>query len=145
MQVPSAYVSSINPFDGSLITFYPRRPNPALSSQRGGAKNARLRRIITGDEVILTPESVKALRITLPSAPLPNSGLHRRYIAANFQDSGPARNQNGLYPVPIRTTLTQNLSLDVDSWFLGSLDPFSALPQVGGEPIPKRSLIEYCK
>jgi len=37
------------------------------------------------------------------------------------------------------------LTFGVDSWYLGGFDPFSALPEQDGEPIPKQSLICHCK
>ena len=133
----------------------PRRLNYGLDTDeaeqgnaRNGVKKARLRRIITGGEVILTPESVHALQSLRASAPayaIP-TGILLPYVSYWGRGSSDSfdLNQNG----NIKPLLAGGIPPGVDPWFLGSpsgLDPFSSLPHTEAEPIPKNCLLFHCK
>ena len=154
MRIPDSDVSSCihASLNFSLIFCPQRRPNQGSNSDqeeqgnsRKGGKNARLRRIITGSELILTPESVDALQNMAAAAP-----------AESFSHDKPHpyfSNRNlefpeglGLFRSPDSTPLLAGgISSGTDPWFLGGLDPFNSLPHTDGEPLPKKSLICHCK
>jgi hypothetical protein len=103
--------------------------------------NARSRRIITGSEVILTPESVEALRGTGSADML---GPHPYRFTESITKTTISRGAPFLHASTIRPVFAEDLSLGGDPWLLGGCDPFSLLPATDGEPIPKRFLICYC-
>jgi hypothetical protein len=121
-----------------------RRTNQE-QSERAGASNARLRRIIAGSEVILTTESIEDLQepgSLANSLPFPLPYHSRRSptrrdlqvsLGAPFLQAGPAQ--------PISQV---EKSLGELSPF-GGFDPFSIFPLVEGGPIPKKTLMCYCK
>ncbi|XMA17754.1 hypothetical protein WAI453_010545 [Rhynchosporium graminicola] len=91
----------------------------------GKAAVSRMRRMITGKEVILTAESIDALAI-VSSASKPMRRQHNiRRIRPQVDNIEPS---NGLF--------------DTDIEFHG-LDPFSVMPETVGEPVPKKLLIRY--
>ena len=122
------------------------RSNHGSPSNGRAVKNTRLRRIIDGSDVILTPESVEALHIPSPAASQPMSDEKWRpycFLELNSLvepiDGGPFLHSGLNRPV-----YPEDLTFGVDPWFLGGLDPFSSLPETEGEPIPKSCLIGYC-
>ena len=137
---------------GSLISWCLRRPNQGSNSDqddqgnsRKGAKSARLRRIITGSEVILTPESVDALQNSRAAAAagLNSDEILRPYFSNDhfgFPDSSILLRTSGSRPL-----LSGYIPPGIDPWFLGGLDPFSSLPHTDEEPLPKKSLIYHCE
>lgn len=139
-------------FNCSLIFCPQRSPNQGSNSDqdeqgnsRKGGKNARLRRIITGSEVILTPESVDALQNMGAPAPaelLSDDNPHP-YFSNGILESPESL---GLFRSPGPTPLLAGgIPPGTDPWFLGGLDPFNSLPHTDGEPLPKKSLICHCK
>jgi hypothetical protein len=160
MRVQDPYVSTRSSGDQaslncSLIFCGQRRPNrgskPDQDEQgnsRKGVKNARLRRIMTGSEVILTPESVDALQSLGAAAPaVPNSDGKLLPYFTNWE-LGYTDNLALIRTRDSRPLLAGGIPPGVDPWFLGNpsgLDPFSTLPNTDGEPIPKKSLIFHCK
>ena len=160
MQVQDFYVSTRSIGDQtslicSLIFGGQRRPNQGSNpdqdeqgNSRKVVKNARLRRIITGSEVILTPESVDALQSLGAAAPAePNSDGNLPPYLTNWED-GFTHNLGLLQTQDFRPLLAGGIPPGVDPWFLGGpsgFDPFSTLPNTDGEPIPKKSLIFHCK
>ncbi|KAL2070500.1 hypothetical protein VTL71DRAFT_13526 [Oculimacula yallundae] len=138
------------------VYIVPRKANDNSHSgaaETGKAAVSRMRRIMTGEEVILTPESVDALAVfgsvSQPmSTPYETSGMEPR---AN--DTAPS---SGLVETDIESMLLQSLqfrpkSPNVVSGLkyisppitIGGLDPFSVLPETAGEPVPKQLLIRY--
>lgn len=109
---------------------------------RKAVKNARLKRIITSSEVILTPESIGSLQ-NLGAAPaIHNSdgNLHSFFINADTFDLIQLQDS--------RLLLAGGIPPGSDPWFLGGssgLDPFSSLPHIDREPIPKKALIFHYK
>ena len=83
----------------------------------------------------MTPESVDALQ-NLAAAPAePNSGGNLAAFLANTEILSP----------DLRPLLAGGIPPGIDPWFLGGMDPFDSLPHTEGEPLPKKSLICYCK
>jgi hypothetical protein len=154
VRISDSYVSSriSNSLNCSLI-FHPQSGSNQGSNSdqedqgnsRKGGKNARLRRIITGSEVILTPESVDALQniaAAAPAEPISDGNLDPYFSngdIGSLEDFALIGS-----PVP-RPLLAGGIPPGTDPWFLGGLDPFNSLPHTDGEPIPKKSLICYCK
>lgn len=87
----------------------------------------------------MTAESVAALQ---------NSGdrdldlftLQPYYFDDLLAEMGPLETA----PLLLPSSEKDNSTLSVDPWFLGGLDPFSALPEIDGCPIPKATLLYYC-
>lgn len=142
MQVPDSHVSRVNPFQ-SLTNHInlSRRPNQD-QSERGRARNARLRRIITGNEVILTSESVNDLQET-GSGPM--LGPYPYFSRQPDSDMEIVRRAPFLHTSPARPVIPDDLSLGSPARLLGGLDPFSVIPSTEGEPIPKKTLMCYCE
>lgn len=112
---------------------------------------SRLKRIMTGEEVILTTESVYALaESSSVVAPRP-----RRYADT---DHFPLLDAHRFNPNVTGRSLLQTLTLrpkspnvasglhyspPLDS--LSTFDPLSMLPEIEDEPVPKQLLIKYCE
>ena len=137
----------------SLILGSKRTPNQGSNSDqdeqgnsRKGGKNARLRRIITGSEVILTPESVDALQnmvaAAAPAEPISDDNLHPYFSNGSFESLERPELFHSSGSTPL---LEGGIPPGADPWFLGGLEPFNALPHIEGEPLPKKSLIGHCK
>lgn len=110
---------------------------------------SRLKRILTGEEFILSTESVLALAEGSQVAP----PQPRRY--AN-PDQLPLLNANSFEPSNTGSSFFQNLTMRPKSPNVASglyytpplgitstFDPFSLLPEMAGEPVPKQLLIRY--
>ena len=123
------------------------RPKHEPLFDRGVVKNTRLRRIIDGSDVILTPESIEDLQIPPPAGPRSMSDenwLPYRFLELS-KEAEPIDRRPFLYSATSRPIYPEDIISGVDPWFLGGLDPFSSLPEVEGEPIPKSTLIGYCE
>ena len=105
---------------------------------------------MAGEEVILTTESVYALagNIVLDPRPTPYAATDQ------FTSPDPLNlNANNSHSSFVRTLSIRPKSPNVASGLyytppLDSLrifDPFSLLPEMEGEPVPKQLLIRYCK
>ncbi|KAK0119672.1 hypothetical protein ONS95_011109 [Cadophora gregata] len=112
-----------------------------------------MRRIMTGEEVVLSSESVNALAIlsstsgtidTLPEAGgVPQSltgvescdGLLESSVGSGKLQSLPFR--------PKSPNVASGLKYNSPSVSIGGLDPFLVLPETSGEPVPKQLLIRY--
>lgn len=118
-----------------------RRANRPQSDRGGAAGNARLRRIVTGSEVILTTESIKDLQDSVPRfSPLPQSHLYSSDQSTTELDiaSGmPFLHAGFAQQVSQAETNLGNL------WLLSGFDPFAVLPIIDGGPIPKKTLMCY--
>lgn len=120
-----------------------QEPGPKVA---GKTAVSRFRRIMTGEEVILTPESVAALASSVStSATEPASELINIPHKADLSPPASRRTPLSGYsfttrPIPatVASGLQYNNSLD-------NYDPFSILPDMKGEPLPKHLLIRYCK
>jgi hypothetical protein len=118
----------------------------------GKATISRLRRIRTGEEVVLTLESVEELA---RAASEPEAMFSPFDTAADLQP--PVEVANYVTPsidsdwdhiLPLRPNspnVASGLSYRLPSHQLVKLDPFSILPETSGEPIPKELLIRYCQ
>jgi hypothetical protein len=135
---------------GSLIQQSYSNPQLAIVDD-GTPTISRLKRIMTGEEVILTTESVYALaESSSVAAPRP-----RRYADT---DQFPLLDTHSFNPNLVGSTFSQTLTLrpkspNVASGLhytppldaLNTFDPFSLLPDIDGEPVPKQLLIKYCE
>jgi hypothetical protein len=140
MQVPEASVRTFCPFQLLTNQFWGIRIHQPPYTARGGAQNARLRRIITGDEVVLTTESVAALqKIGDPRIPGIGNVLKLDHPEGLRTETSPSA------VVPFLHTTTPHLASDGDPWFMGGLDPFSTLPETANAPISKEILLYHCK
>jgi uncharacterized protein YciI len=118
-----------------------RRPNHDDQVESGTArkrgKNARVKRFITGSEVILTPESVDALQKVATASPYHNLTPYFSGRAIGpFADLNGTSGSNAL----LRAGLSSG-----NPWFLGGIEPFNSLPHTDGEPFCQRTLIRHCK
>jgi hypothetical protein len=111
---------------------------------------SRLKRILTGEEVILTTESVLALAET-PESSLVVAPRTRRYA---YSDQFPLLDPSN--PSSAGSTFLQNLTMRPQSpnvasglyynsplGAMSTFDPFSLFPEMVGEPVPKQLLIRY--
>jgi hypothetical protein len=118
----------------------------------GKATISRLRRIRTGEEVILTPESVEELTRATPE---PEAMFSPFNVTADLQPGMEVANYvmpsididwDQILPLrPNSPNVASGLSYKLPSHHLVKLDPFSILPETSGEPIPKELLIRYCQ
>jgi hypothetical protein len=95
--------------------------------------------------VILTLESVDALQnLGAPATAgyKPDGTLHP-YPSIRYTDS-PDSLTLFSYSDP-KPVLAGAIPPGTDPWFLGGFDPFSSLPHIDEEPLPKKLLISYCK
>jgi hypothetical protein len=133
--------------DGSLIQPSPSNPNQLDPAKDGVPTISRLKRILTGEEVILTTESVLALaEVSQVVAPLP-----RRYAysdkfplldPSNTSSAGNTFLQN-LTTRPQSPNVASGLYFTSPLGTMSTFDPFSLLPEIVGEPVPKQLLIRY--
>lgn len=126
-----------------------RKPEPesALGSRTSGKTAiSRFRRIMSGEEVILSSESVAALASAAfmsalePTSPEPVIVSHNAQLVLQEPHTQKFLTQSRGYAVTIpniSSGLNYNNGLD-------SYDPFSILPDIEGEPVPKQLLIRYC-
>lgn len=125
---------------------------------------ARLRRVVSGNEVTLTPESIDALAAEAQEAsPLHNADMDLQLFSPPVEEVVGER-INEHFPPKLdfyTTTMTQSwlsfrprspnvasgLGSHLDLIFLGGMDPFSSLPSDTnvGEPILTELLVNYCK
>jgi hypothetical protein len=113
---------------------------------------SRLRRIKTGEEVILTSESVEELA---RAASEPEAMFSPFNATADLQPGVEIANHvapsidsdwDPILPLrPNSPNVASGLSYKLPSHQLVKLDPFSILPETSGEPIPKELLIRYCQ
>lgn len=133
-----------------------RKSEPeSTSGSRNSGKTAisRFRRIISGEEVVLSPESVAALASSAFIAalePAPESvSLTSLTYNADIIRQEPhtqrflARSRGYAVSIlPEQPNITSGLNYNNG---LESYDPFSILPDIEGEPVPKQLLIRYCR
>ncbi|ESZ92595.1 hypothetical protein SBOR_7012 [Sclerotinia borealis F-4128] len=93
--------------------------------------DARDRRIFTGEEVLLSLESVEDLRSARPSYG------STRTPTDETQLWFPSRTPT--YDIEMQALFWPNLTSDI----VGGFDPFSVLPNTTGDPLSKSTLIEY--
>jgi hypothetical protein len=115
----------------------------------GKATISRLRRIRTGEEVILTPESVEELARATPRAtPAQHEAaadLHPIVELATCVTPSATSDWDHILPLrPNSPNVASGLSYKLPSRSLDKFDPFSVLPETSGEPVPKELLIRYC-
>ena len=113
---------------------------------------SRLKRILTGEEVILTTESVYALADnSLVAAPRPrryeSHGEFPHLDSRNFNVSNAGGNfVHDIAMRPKSPNVASGLSYIPPlgmSRILSTFDPFSLLPETADEPVPKQLLIRY--
>jgi hypothetical protein len=110
---------------------------------------SQLKRILTGEEVVLTTESVYALAETsLVVAPHPRHYAHPDQFP--FLDSSSFNTSNAdssfsqnLTVRPKSPNVASSLYYNPPLGTLSTFDPFSMLPEMIGEPVPKQLLIRY--
>jgi hypothetical protein len=126
-----------------------RNPNQSDLANDGVPVISRLKRILTGEEVILTTESIYALAETSPMvAPHP-----RRYAnpdqfhfpGAYSFNTGSASSSffQNLKMRPKSPNVASGLYYASQLGAMSTFDPFSMLPDIVGEPVPKQLLIRY--
>ncbi|KAK6595990.1 fungal specific transcription factor domain-containing protein [Botrytis cinerea] len=95
------------------------------------AKAARDRRILSGEEILLSFESVEDLR----SAGSSYASTHASTDVTRklFSDRTPTHD----------TKLQASFRTNLTSGILDGFDPFSVFPDTSGDPLPKSILIEY--
>ena len=127
------------------------RPDTA---ETGKAAISRMRRIMTGEEVVLTPESVNALAVISSTSgsmgPLHDASIPQKLLrgvnASNNVDE-PDFEFDMLQSLPFRLkspNVASGLKYNSPPVSICGLDPFSVLPETTGEPVPKQLLIRYC-
>ncbi|KAF8859056.1 hypothetical protein BDZ45DRAFT_621439 [Acephala macrosclerotiorum] len=122
---------------------YGRKPDAEISSgsrMSGKAAISRFRRIMSGEEVILSPESVVQLASSAFMSTLePVTASHNFELVRQEPHTQKFLTRSRGYAVTIPNIsngLNYNNGLD-------SYDPFSILPDIEGEPVPKQLLIRY--
>jgi hypothetical protein len=140
-----------------MVTKHPNR-EPGPDSKQSGSEKAtksRLRRIMAGDEVLLSSESIDSLASSGIGSPILSVGLDDSvglhpptYPRITTGIMSPRA--SGSFPIalPIRPkspTVASRLNAGIQFRFLGGFDPFSSLPDCEDEPIPKQLLLHYCK
>lgn len=110
---------------------------------------SRLKRILTGEEVILTTESVYALAETsLTIAPRPRRYANSDHFplldsrSFNTSNAGSSFFHN-LTMRPKSPNVASGLYYAPQLGPMSTFDPFSMLPEMVGEPVPKQLLIRY--
>ncbi|PVH82202.1 hypothetical protein DL98DRAFT_570745 [Cadophora sp. DSE1049] len=126
------------------------RPDAA---ETGKAAISRMRRIMTGEEVVLTSESVDALAIlssTSGAMGILHEDSHSQQPLIGVDSSGslvePSAGFAMLQSLPFRPkspNVASGLKYNSLLVSIGGLDPFSVLPETAGEPVPKQLLIRY--
>ncbi|TGO24073.1 hypothetical protein BPAE_0113g00300 [Botrytis paeoniae] len=95
-------------------------------------KAARDRRILAGEEVLLSLESVDDLRGVGSSYASTRAPTDLTQVLSS--------NHTPIHDIKPRASFWPNLT----SGILDAFDPFSILPDTSGDPLPKSILIEYC-
>lgn len=117
-----------------------------VSESKSTAKTAvsKIKRIMSGKEVIMTPESVAALAsCELASefdAAQPTGARSDNPQSSQVLTPRPRRGYM-LATLPILGMVVSGLH---NNNSLSNYDPFSILPDIPGEPLPKCLLIRYC-
>ncbi|THV54388.1 hypothetical protein BGAL_0028g00440 [Botrytis galanthina] len=107
-----------------------RRWDPKLDYQT--TKAARDRRILAGEEVLLSLESVDDLRSVGSSYASTRAPTDlTQTLFSNHTSTHDIKSQASFWP-------------NLTSGILDGFDPFSILPDTSGDPLPKSILIEYC-
>lgn len=109
------------------------RRQRALGLGHQATNDARDRRILTGEEVLLSLKSVDDLKSARPSYATTHTPTDMSSILFSNHTS-----TNDIEPPAFFWPF-------LTSSFVGGFDPFSALPDTTGDPLPKSILIEYCK
>lgn len=155
MPIPKIVCTYLNAFpkqaciDPSTKIRSSNQENSLAPKNVGKTAISRFRRIMNGEEVVLTPESVAELASApfLPALELasePVTVLHKTEIqslapqSSDFLKTSPGYFVTTMPGLPnVASGLSYNNLLD-------SYDPFSILPDIEGEPVPKQLLIRYC-
>jgi hypothetical protein len=114
---------------------------------------SRLRRIATGEEVAFTPESVQELAGFSSTVTVPQHDMHKD---PELGDGIAQIIKTGIADLPVMfqpflperhksPTISSGLTYGLRYGSIGGLDPFSILPEVASEPVPKQLLIRYCR
>ena len=128
-----------------------------------------MRRVVSGSEVTLTPESINtladqslALDSPLEGSPAHNADMGHHFPGMIVDDATFERITEHFPPgldlsksmvaqlLPVRSkspNVASGLRTDFDLTFLGGMDPFSSLPSdtTTGEPVLTQLLVHYCK
>jgi hypothetical protein len=130
-------------------------------------RTARLRRVVSGNEVTLTPESIDALAaetqeasplhnadtpdmtlqlLSTPEADVTVEGI-TEHFPPNLEFCTNMMTQSSLPLRPRSPNVASGLGSHLDLTFLGGMDPFSSLPvdTTAGEPGLTELLVHYCK
>ncbi len=132
-----------------------RKPKNDTHSYLGGdglGTSSRLRRIMIGEEFILTPESVNELS-NFVMAPEPLGAMHKSdehlfpfwEISQQLQPNPTNDLSYSLLFRPNSPNVASGLTYSLKYPTFNGFDAFSALPETEGEPVPKELLIRYCK
>ncbi|TAQ86471.1 hypothetical protein B7494_g5204 [Chlorociboria aeruginascens] len=106
---------------------------PDIEPANNALSGIRRSRIITGKEVLFTPESIAALQ-SGQAQQLPSTRLNAEKASLPLSHT-PLRQ----LPDDLKPTIVSAANIQ----FLGGFDPFSILPNTDGEPIKKQALIHY--
>ncbi|PQE26321.1 Fungal transcriptional regulatory protein [Rutstroemia sp. NJR-2017a BBW] len=110
-------------------------------SESKSAQDARMRRILTGEEILLSTESVDDLQ---HSASLTTYDEACMVTVDDMHFLDPLRWTDKMYMLGSSPSLEDSIGFDLKPRHqVGGFDPFSALPEKSGEPIHKSILIEY--
>jgi hypothetical protein len=102
-----------------------------------------MRRILTGEEVLLSIESVDDLQHSTSLITYDEACM---VTVDDTQFLDPPRWTDRMHNFGSSPSLENSIAFGLKPWHqVGGFDPFSALPEKSGEPIPKPILIEYCK
>lgn len=155
-------------------TWRRRKPISPLYLQDGPLTNARfprrqirssrIRRVVSGSEVTLTPESINALAdrtLALEVSMVHNADMDLHFPSMTVDDDAIERITDQFSPsldfgttlvtqsLPIRPgspNVASGLRSPLDLTFLGGMDPFSSLPfEAFEETSLTRLLVHYCK
>ncbi|KAH8787484.1 hypothetical protein F5882DRAFT_354902 [Hyaloscypha sp. PMI_1271] len=123
-------------------------PNRFDPANDGMLTIPRLKRVLTGEEVVLTIESVYALAETsLVVAPHPRRYAHPNQFSfldpSSFNTNADSSFSQNLTVRPKSPNVSSGLYYDLPLGTLSTFDPFSMLPEMIGEPVPKQLLIRY--
>ncbi len=136
----------------------PSIPTESEQSDARKTTKSRMRRIMTGEEVLLTPESVDDLAILPLASPCLVSQPETVPTDLHSTERMPITVLSGLVsssilsplPTPLAHrpkwgTVSSGSNAGLEYRFLGSSVPFSAFPGGNEEPVPKQLLIHYCE
>ncbi|KAE9371382.1 hypothetical protein N431DRAFT_558921 [Stipitochalara longipes BDJ] len=124
-------------------------PNQLSSANDGVPTISRLKRILTGEEVILTTESVYALAET-STVVAPHPRRHADPDQFPFLSIGSFNTSSAgssfLHNLTMRSkspNVASGLYYAPPLGAMSTFDPFSMLPEMVGEPVPQQLLIRY--